>query len=97
MDRIQERVQVFLHSCNTTSIEELDSGALEEFKGLHKRVERGKWITSMLVWVECPVLREEGRWKSERNEIGARQGGRGVGEGTVFNHGVDPQLRISEN
>ena len=42
MDRINERVHVFLHSCNTTNIEELESGALEEFRGLQKRVERGE-------------------------------------------------------
>ena len=29
MDRIHKRVQVFLHSCNTTSIEEVESGALD--------------------------------------------------------------------
>ena len=34
MYRINKRVQVFLHSCNTTSIEELESGALEKFRGL---------------------------------------------------------------
>ena len=33
----------------------------------------------------------------EGNGLGARQGGRGVGEGTVFNHGVDLRLWISEN
>ena len=27
MDRIHKRVQVFLHSCNTTAIEEVESGA----------------------------------------------------------------------
>ena len=41
MDHIHKRVQVFLHSCNTTSIEEVESGALGEFRGLQKRVERG--------------------------------------------------------
>ena len=46
--------------------------------------------------MERPAPREEGRRKSEGNRIGARQVGRGVGEGPVFNHGVDPQLRISE-
>ena len=97
MDRIHKRVHVFLHSCNTTSIEEVESGALEEFRGLQKRVERGEWLTSMPVWVERPAPREEGLRKSEGNGIGSQQGGRGVGEGTVFNHGVDPQLRISEN
>ena len=34
MDKIHKRVQVFLHSCNTTSIEEVESGALAEFGGL---------------------------------------------------------------
>ena len=52
MDRIHKRVQVFLHSCNTTSIEEVESGALEEFRGLQNRVERGEWMTSLLVWVD---------------------------------------------
>ena len=85
MDRIYKRVQVFLHSCNTTAIEEVELGALEEFRGLQKRVERGEWMTSIPVWVEQPALREEGRRKSEGNRTGAR------------NHGVDPQLRISEN
>ena len=59
-------------------------------------MERGKWLTSTSVWVERPAPKEEGHWKSEGNRIGARQCGRGVGDGTVFNHGVDPQLRISE-
>ena len=51
----------------------------------------------MPVWVERPAPREERRRKSEGNGIGAQQGGRGVVEGTVYNHGVDLQLRISEN
>ena len=41
MDQVHKRVQVFLHSCNTTAIEDVESGALEEFRGLQKRVERG--------------------------------------------------------
>ena len=36
MDRIHKRVQVFLHSCNTTKTEEVESGALAEFGGLQK-------------------------------------------------------------
>ena len=47
MDRIHKRVQVFLHSCNTTEIEDVELGALEEFWGLQKRVERGEWLTSV--------------------------------------------------
>ena len=84
MDRIHKRMQVFLHSCNTMAIEDVESGALEEFQGLQKRVERGEWLTSVPVWVERPAPREEGRRKSEGTGNGAR------------NHGVDPQLHISE-
>ena len=44
-----------------------------------------------------PAPKEEGCRKSDRNGLGARKSGRGGGGGTVFNHGVDPQLRIIEN
>ena len=54
-------------------------------------------MTSIPMWVDLPAPKEEGRRKSEGNGTGARQGGRGVVEGTVYNHGVDPQMRISEN
>ena len=84
MDRIHKRVQVFLHSCITTEIEDVESGALEEFWGLQKRIERGEWLTSMPSWVERPAPQEEGRRKSEGTENGAR------------NQGVDPQLHISK-
>ena len=57
MDRIHKRVQLFFHSCNTTTIEEVELGALEEFRGLQKKVERGEWMTSMPVWVERPAPR----------------------------------------
>ena len=57
MDWIHKRVQVLLHSCNTTVIEDVESGALEEFWGLQKRVERGEWLTSMPTWVERPAQR----------------------------------------
>ena len=85
MDRIHKRVQVFLHSCNTTAIEDVESGALEEFRSLQKRVERGEWLASMPALVDRPAPWEEGRRKSEGTGNGAR------------NHGVDPQLCISEN
>ena len=32
MDRIHKRVQVFLHSCNTTTIEDMESVALADFR-----------------------------------------------------------------
>ena len=90
-------MQVFLHSCNTNTIKEVDSGALAKFGGLQKKVERGECITSTPVWVERPSPKEEGCQKSDGNGFGARQSGRGGGGGTIFNHGVDPQLRIIEN
>ena len=37
MDWIHKHVQVFLHSCNTTSIEDVESGALLEFGGIRKK------------------------------------------------------------
>ena len=51
MDRIQKRVRVFLHSCNTTAIEDVESGALAEFGELQKKVERGECLNSTPVWV----------------------------------------------
>ena len=72
----------------------MESGALDEVIGLQKRVERGEWMTSMPVWTERPAPREEGRQKSEGNGTGARQGGRGVVEGTVYNHGVESNGNI---
>ena len=60
MDRIHKRVQVFLHTCNTTAIDDVESGALEEFQVLQKRVDRGKWLISMPLWVEILAPREEG-------------------------------------
>ena len=71
MDIIHKCVKVFLHSCNTTSIEEVESGALEEFREIQKRVERGEWLTLTPVWVERPAPKEEGRRKSDGNVFGA--------------------------
>ena len=45
MDCIHQCVQVFLHSCNITAIEDVESGDLTEFRGLQKNVERRKWLT----------------------------------------------------
>ena len=41
MDCIHKCVQVFLHSCNTTAIEGVESGALAEFGVLQNRGEIG--------------------------------------------------------
>ena len=45
MDRIHKRVQVSLHTSNTTSLEDVETGALEEYRELKRQVERGEWIT----------------------------------------------------
>ena len=96
MDRIHKHVQVFLHYCKTTAIEDVESGALAEFGGLQKKVERGEWLTLTPVWVERPAQKEEVRRKSYGNGFGARPIGGGGGRDTIFNHGIDPQLRIME-
>ena len=38
LDRVHKNVKVFLHSCNTTSIEYVESGALAEFGKLQKNI-----------------------------------------------------------
>ena len=76
---------------------------MEEFRELQNKVERGEWLNLMPVRVERPAPNEEGLRKSEGlrklegKMFGAQQGDRGVGDGTVFKHGVDPQLQIIEN
>ena len=86
MDRIHKRVQVFLHSCNTPAIQDVESGALAEFGGLQKKVERGEWLTSTSVWVDRSVQKEEGRQKYDGHGMGARPSGGGGGRDAVFNH-----------
>ena len=96
MDRIHKRVHVFLHSCNTTAIKDVELGGLAEFGGIHKKVERGEWLTLMPLWVDWPAQKEEGCRKSDRNGNGARPSGGEGGCDAIFNHGIDPQLRIME-
>ena len=38
VDRIHKHVQVFLHSCNTTSLDGVETGYLAEFGALQRRV-----------------------------------------------------------
>ena len=40
-DIIIKRVQVFLYSCNTTSIKDVESGDIAVFGLLQKKVEKG--------------------------------------------------------
>ena len=96
VDFIHKRVQVFLLSCNTTTIEDVEAGALAQFEELPKKVEIGEWLTSTPVWVDRPVQKKEGRRKSDRHGIGARPIGRGGGIDVVFDHRVDPQMWIME-
>ena len=77
MDCIHKLVQAFSSSCNTTAIEDVDLGAIVEFGGVHKKVERREWLTSTPVWVDMPAQKEEGRRKSDRHGMGSRPSGRG--------------------
>ena len=88
---------VFLHSCNTTYIEDMESGALAEFGGLQKKVERGEWLMTTLGWVNWPIPKEEGRRKTDGHGRGARLSGGGAGRDTAHNIGVDLQLWIMDN
>ena len=96
MDRIHKSVQVFFHSLNTTSIEDVESGALAEFGGLHKKVERGEWLTLTLVWVDCLAPKKDGHRKSDGHGIGSRPSCGWGGRDVVFNNGLYPQLWIME-
>ena len=96
MDWIHKRVQVFLNSCNTTAIKDVESGSLAEFGGLQKKVEREEWLTSMPVWVHQPDQKEEGRQKSDGHGMGARPSSGLGGHDAIFNHGIEPQLQIME-
>ena len=58
LDIIQMRCQVFLHSCNTNSIEYVELGELTEFGQLQKKIERGGWVTTTLVWVDRSTPKE---------------------------------------
>ena len=72
IDRIHKHVQVLVHFCNTTSIKDVELGALAEFGGLQKKIERGEWLTTTPVWVDRPTPKEEVQWKSNQNCSGYR-------------------------
>ena len=86
----------FLRSCNRNSIEDVESGALAEFGGLQKKLERGEWLTLMPVWVDRSAQKEEVRRKSDVHGMGVRPSNRKGGRDAVFNHVVYPQLQIME-
>ena len=81
-------MQAFFYSCNTTTIEDVESGALEEFGRLQKKVERGEWVTSTPVWADQPAQKEEGLWKSDGHGMGESPSGGGGGHDAIFNHGI---------
>ena len=74
----------------------MKSGALADFGGLQNKLERGERLNLMPVLVERLAQKEEGLRKSDENIFGARPSGRGGGRNAIFNHGIDPQLRIME-
>ena len=60
VERIHKLVQVFLQSCNTDSIEDVELGALADFGQIEKKIEIGEWLKTTLVWVDRPTPKEEG-------------------------------------
>ena len=56
---------MFLHSCKTTAIENVELGDLAKFGGIQKKVKRGEWLNSMPVWVDMLAQKEEGSCKSD--------------------------------
>ena len=53
-------------------------------------------MTSTPVWLYSPAQKEEGRRKYDEHGMRARPSGGGGGRDTVFNHGVNLQLRFLE-
>ena len=45
VERIHKQVQVFFHFCNTTSLEDTETGSLAYFWVLQRHVKRYEWIT----------------------------------------------------
>ena len=102
MERIHKRLQLFLHSCNTTTLEDMETRALAYFGELHRRVERGGWITTTPSWVERPSKKNNGSRKSESGGGLGRGGFGGDGSGQKNNRyeerntDVYPYLRVME-
>ena len=96
IERIHKCVQVFIHSCNTNSTKDVESGALAEFGGLHKKVERGEWITTTPVWVYRTTPKEDGRQKSDGHGSRSRMSDEGGGRDLEHKIEVDPQLQFMD-
>ena len=94
IDRIHKRVQLFLHSCNITSIEDVELGALAEFGELHKKVEMGEWMTMTPGWADRPIPKEEGLQNSDGRGNRFRISGGGGGQDSLHNIRVDTQLQV---
>ena len=73
MDRVQKRVQVFIHSCNTTYIEDMESGALAEFGGLQKEGGERRVVDDEAGMGELAHTKGGGatknRWTWERSQV----------------------------
>ena len=58
-DRIHKQVQLLLHSCNTTSLEDVETGYLEGLIELQIRMESGEWTTPPPAWVDIPAQKSD--------------------------------------
>ena len=63
--RIHKWVKFFLHSFNTTCLEDVEMVSPSEFNKIQRCVELVKWITSTPIWVEFPIEKEDGGRKLE--------------------------------
>ena len=63
INQMYKWVQVLLHSCNTTMLDNMEKVAMTEFGKIYSRVERGKWIIYSPIWVDMPVTKYDGKRK----------------------------------
>ena len=59
VDCIHKHMKEFLHSFNTASLDDINTGMLLEFREIQRWVKRGDWITSTPTWVELPEPKED--------------------------------------
>ena len=52
LDIIYKRVHIFLHLCNTPSLNAVDIGALLEFVEFQRQLEWFEWTTTTPTWAE---------------------------------------------
>ena len=57
VDWVHKQVQVFLQSCSTAYLDDVETGALSELGKIYQCVEQGECNTSTPIWVELPTAK----------------------------------------